>query len=183
MHSVDNLRTNASSGETECGPPHRSAATIYMKTKRCRFPSISVRDEGFFISFPSPRPRFKRQSAHVWPARRWAQYEITFRALLLTLQRFPDVWFCDNFFLLLLDLAPDSSNEIGTFGQPYNFTYFRICMPLPWRDHPLDFFQIFSVAPLQLRKFLVRKYVFFVSDVLIFLLFLFVMCGFWTSQV
>ena len=46
------------------------------------FPHISFRDEVFLISCLSPRPWLQRQSVNVWPARRWAQYEITFRAWL-----------------------------------------------------------------------------------------------------
>ncbi len=52
------------------------------------------------ISCPSPRARLQRQSLDVWPAGRWAQYEITFRAWWLTVHRFLDMVFGRKGFLL-----------------------------------------------------------------------------------
>ncbi len=65
--------------------------SLFVSHHLLRFPHISFRDEGFLISCPSPRPRLQRQSLDVWPAGRWAQCEITFRAWSLTLHRFLDL--------------------------------------------------------------------------------------------
>ncbi len=71
----------------------------------------------FGFRVPHPGPAFEQQSVNVWPARRWAQYETTFRAWSVTLHRLTHVWFGEeDFFFFNFRGFPGQASEIK-FGR------------------------------------------------------------------
>jgi hypothetical protein len=95
------------------------------------FPHILFKKDGFLISCPLPRPRLQRQSLNVWPAGRWPQYEITFRAWSLTLHCFSQFWCGEKDFLKLLILTHAAATNSGRLaGQALALTRNNIFRPL-----------------------------------------------------